>query len=212
MNPALALLFSPVIVPSGEGVPVEQKVEILAQEAAASAYTKLDLFGYAAVRGEMERVGLDQGCKPADRAVREALTRHVDEIVPEARSAVLAAIPRERLRAMNPVSLSAGFGGQYRSRVMALMKSRAQKEISEVDGRAVAQVLASLRDLPDHHASAGDEPSLPGVIEAALGADSAETFQRAPLLSMACLMRSPPPGNFRIESDGKVWPEPERTQ
>lgn len=212
MSPALALFLAPIVVPSEEGMPVERKVEILAQSAAMSAYTQLDLFEEPSVRAELERVGLDEGCPVARQAVGEALATRQEALLPLARTAVRAAIPSARLGAMHPVSLSIAYGGMYQGRVKGQLVGLAADQFAAIHAAAVAHARERLGSLASPRAASDGKPPLPAAVTNGFGADPAQTFEKAPLLSVACLMRAPPPGNFTIESGGTRWPESEHSQ
>lgn len=210
MKSALGLLLMQVVVPSGEGMAVDTKVEILARNAAGSAYSLSDLFASKEVRAEIERVGLDEGCALAKRAVAAALATQRDALVPLAREAVKQTIPASVLEAMHPVSFSIGRGGIYRGRVLARLALSGEAELSAIQTEASTKTLVATRALPRYRPSPDDKPAIPKVIQTGFGADPAQTFENPALLAVACLMRSPPPGNLRIESGGEVWPETER--
>lgn len=206
MIAAALLLLGQVIVPSGEAMSSEQRVEVLARNVTARSFTMIDLFENADLRAEMKRVGLAEGCPVADRASREAVRNAHDQIIPHAREAVRSVIPADRLDAMRPVSFMMGTGSLYEGRVRARLAELADKTLGGVRKRAETAFTTQSANLPDWTPSPDDEPLLHPVAVNALGADPAKTFDSAPLLSLACMMRSPPKaGNLTISSGGETW-------
>ena len=208
-----SLLVAQVLVASGEGLSVEQKVEILARSTAARSTGYLEIFDeQPAVRAELKRVGLDAGCPLVWRVARSTSARYLDALMPFAQRAVREAIPLPVLESMSPVSFAAGPAMGYTSRVDRKFDEVAADLLGRAHGEAGAEVMASLAELPDFEPAAATGPELAPVFQNGLGAKPEQVWQSTPLLAIACLQRSPLPATLRIESGGETFPSSENPQ
>jgi hypothetical protein len=208
-----SLLFGQLLVASGEGLSVEQKVEILARSTASRSTSYLEVFEQQpAVRVELKRVGLDAGCPVVGSVARRTSARYADDLMPFAQRAVRDAIPLPVLENMTPVSYSAGPAMGYTSRVDRKFDEVAAELLGRAHGEAVAEVMADLAGLPDFEPTAGTEVELAPVFQNAFAASPDKVWESAPLLAIACLQRTPPPATLRIESGGETFPSSRNPQ
>lgn len=189
MIAAASLLFAQLVLPSGQGMPLEQKVEILAASITASSTRPMTIFEDPGVRAEMKRVGVDAGCPVVTEAARAAAVRFTQPLAPFAESAVRETIPAQRLDELTPVSFLIGSVGIYRSRIDRKFEELAAEPLASARAEARQAVLAGLADLPDFVTGPDTPPPIDPFFESAFGAKAEQAWDSAPLLSLACLQR-----------------------
>lgn len=204
-----SLLVAQVLVANGEGLSVEQKVEILARSTAQGSTGYLDVLDEEpALKTEIKRVGLDAGCPLVWRAARSTSARYLDELTPLAQRAVRETIPLPVLEGMTRVSYLAGPAMGYTSRVNRKFDEVAADLLGRAHGEAAAEAMAGLAALPDFEPDAATEAELAPVFQNAFGASPDQVWTSVPLLSIACLQRTAPrDGSLRIESGGETFPD-----
>ncbi|HEY6817082.1 MAG TPA: hypothetical protein VI168_16210 [Croceibacterium sp.] len=204
-----SLLVAQVLVTSGDGLSVEQKVEILARATASRSTGYLEIFDQEPAVGlEIKRVGLDAGCPLVWSVARSTSARYLDDLMPRAQRAVREVIPLAVVESMTRVSYLAGLAMGYTSRVDRKFDEVAVDLLSRAHSEAAADALAGLARLPDLEPVTATEPALAPVFQNSFGASPDEVWNSVPLLAIACLQRTAPrDGSLHIESGGETFPE-----
>jgi len=206
MIAAVSLLFAQLVLPSGEGLSPERKVEILASSITAGSTKPMTLFEDATVRAEMKRVGVDAGCPVVAEVARAAAVRFTEPLTPFAEIAVRETIPAQRLAELSPVSFLIGSVGIYRSRVERKFEEMAAEPLVEARTEAREAALRGLAELPDFVAGPGTAPPIDPFFESAFGARADRVWESAPLMSLACLQRGGRSvSGVTIEHDGQTY-------
>ena len=203
-----SLLFAQVVLPSGEGMSVAQRVEVLGEDITAGSVRPLELFEDADLRAAMKRVGVEAGCPVAADVARTTAARFGETLSPFAETAVRETIPAERLEQFRPVSFLAGGAGAYRSRVDRKFEAIAAEPLARARDEARAEIIARMAALPDFVPGPDAAPPIDPIFESSFGADASKTWDSAPLLSLACLQRDVPPG-LTIQHDDQTFPPAE---
>lgn len=205
------LLFTQVVLPSGEDLSTAQRVEILGQSLTSGSTRPLELFEDASLRGAMNRVGLEAGCPVASQIARTTAARFRETLTPFAETAVRETIPAERLEQFRPVSFLAGGAGAYQSRVDRKFEEIAAEPLARARAEARTAIITDLAGLPDFVPAPDAPPLIDPLFERGFGADAGKTWDSAPLLSLACLQRNVPAG-VTIEHAGETFPRNEASQ
>ena len=206
-----SILLAQLVLPSGEGMSVAQRVEILSQSVTAGSTRPLELFEDAPVRAEIKRVGLEAGCPVATEIARTTAARFREALAPFAERAVREPIPTERLEQFRPVSFLTGGAGLYQSRVDRKFEEIAAEPLANARNEARAAIIAALAGLPDFVPGPDTPPPIDPFFESAFGAKADKTWDSAPLLSLACLQRNVPRG-LTIEHVGQTFPPTRESQ
>ena len=147
MTLAAALLaLMQLVVPSAQGLSLDQRVELLADFEATNRYRlETAIFEDPEMRAEIRRVGFARGCGAVDEASRSVAPRHAEALRPYAAQAIRTVIPAQYLQQARVVTFLVMPLSMYSARVEARIAQLAAEPlgVARRDMRAAFVRIAS---------------------------------------------------------------------
>lgn len=191
---AAALAMAQIVVPSGDGLSVEQRISLLAAEyGPAPRIIERVVYNDPALRAEIRRVGFARGCDAVGSARREVGTRHVEGLRTAYAAAIRTVIPVQRLAEARPVSFVAGPLSIYGRRVEDEVERSAAPLLAVVAEDMRRTFLARTGPTPTTTNEADNRIAPKGDIAAALGIGAHWDLDNPNHMSMACIEQRMPP-------------------
>lgn len=188
---ALGLAVAPVVVPSGVGLTVDQKIELLAESAASGRLRfEQSIYRDANMRAELRRVGLAAGCPLVQRAAADAVADHHSELKQAAIVAIREKIPTDRLADARFVTFLGPPLSIYSGRVSERVDELAAESVTK--GRAATQTrfMSEAARLPT---ATGPEVAPRSDLSQAFDLNGRWNWDSAAQIGLACLEQTTDP-------------------
>jgi len=184
---AAALAMAQLVVPSGDGLSVEQRTALLAATySPASRLIEHMVYDDPAMRAEIRRVGFARGCEAVGAARREVGDRHAGALRAAYADAIRRVIPTQRLAEARPVSFVVGPLAMYGRRVENEVQRSAVQLLAALSVDMRRSFLARTRPMPSTTNEADNRIAPRADIAAAFGIDGFWDLDNSNQLAVAC--------------------------
>jgi hypothetical protein len=183
----LALAANQIVVPFGDGLSVDQRVDLLAREA-SRGFTRIErtIYRDPALRAEIRRVGFVRGCEAVGLASREVRDRHAAGLSVPLAAAIRRVIPQQAIAETRPVTFLAARLSIYQSRVESELERSAGPQLADLGDDMRRTFLARTRRLPTTTSATDNRIAPRPDIGTALGIGDHWDLDNPLQLAMAC--------------------------
>lgn len=135
---AAALAMTQIVVPSGDGLSIDQRIALLSASASrTTGRIERAVYRDPALRAEIRRVGFARGCDAVGLAGREVRERHAEALRAALAAAIRTTVPAHILAEARPVSFVAGPLVTYGRRV--------EEQLERSSGPLLADLAEDMR-------------------------------------------------------------------
>jgi hypothetical protein len=191
---ASALAMAQIVVPSGDGLSVDQRIALLSAGASRTT-SRIERVVYRdpALRAEIRRVGFVRGCDAVGVAGREVRDRHAEALRAALAAAIRGAVPARILAEARPVSFVAGPLATYGRRVEEQLERSSGPLLADLAEDMRRSFLARTAPMQATANEADNRIAPKPDIAAALGIGDHWDLDNPNQIAMACSEQRIPP-------------------
>ena len=184
---AAASASAQVVLRSGEGLTVEERVaHLAAREARISSRIERAIYHDPQMRAEIRRIGFAKGCEIVGRTGSEVLERHAPVLEPAIAEAITKVIPDRALAEARVISFLATPLSGYRGRVEQALEEGAAEALAAARADMRRTFLAATASLPATTDPQDNAVAPKPDIAASLGLAGNWDLDRPEQLALAC--------------------------